>query len=122
MAKLPILLSIPHGGTEIPSEVKDRVILSPADLFDDGDAFTREIYDLEDRVAGVVSANIARAFIDLNRAPDDLPPGNPDGVIKSHTCYGKVIYKAGLEPDQTLIKTLLDKYYHPYHQRIQKAA
>jgi formiminoglutamase len=120
MARLPFLLSIPHGGRKIPQEVKDRVSLSPVDLFDDGDAYTREIYDLGDRVAEVISTNIARAFVDLNRAPDDLPPGNTDGAVKSHTCYGKVIYKAGLEPDQTLIKTLLEKYYHPYHQRIQK--
>lgn len=120
MSKLPILLSIPHGGTEIPPELKDRVILSSADLFDDSDAFTREIYDLGDRVSAVISTEIARAFVDVNRAPDDLPPENPDGVIKSHTCYRKVIYRKGLEPDEVLIKELLAKYYFSYHQRIQQ--
>lgn len=74
-----------------------------------------------DRVARVVSPDMGRAFVDMNRAPDDLPPQNPDGVIKSHTCYSRVIYKAGLEPDEALIKELLAKYYEPYHRQIRQA-
>ena len=118
MEKLPILLSIPHGGTTIPAELKDRIILSTEDMFDDGDAFTREIFDLKHRVSQVVTSDIARAFVDLNRDPIDLPPRNPDGVVKSHTCYGREIYKKDCAPDSKLIDTLLGKYYYPYHDRI----
>lgn len=117
---LPVLLSIPHGGEKIPSQLKGRLILSRKEIFEDIDAFTREIYDLGEKVAQVISSDIARTFVDLNRAPDDLPPQNPDGVIKSHTCYGKIIYQKGLEPDNTLIQKLLKNYYYPYHQRIEK--
>ncbi|MGV7222698.1 MAG: hypothetical protein ACQ9MH_14365 [Nitrospinales bacterium] len=43
MNQLPYLISIPHGGTKIPEEVAGSVCLSKKDLFEDGDAFTREI-------------------------------------------------------------------------------
>jgi len=119
MMSLPVLLSIPHGGMDVPIELLGRVCLERADLFDDSDAYSREIYDLGERVAAVISTGIARAFIDLNRAPDDLPAQNPDGVVKSHTCYGKAIYCKDAQPDENLVKRLLDKYYFSYHRRIK---
>lgn len=120
MHRLPLLLSIPHGGTIIPDEVKDRLIAGPHDLFDDSDPFTGEIYDIGDRVAYVVKAKVYRAVIDLNRSIDMLPPEFPDGVVKSHTCYGKPIYRPGLEPDEPFAKILLNKYYWPYHNQVEK--
>lgn len=118
--KLPVFISIPHGGTKVPVEVKNRAILSQKDLFDDTDPFTIEIYNLKEKVSKVIYTSIARAFVDLNRAPDDLPPRNPDGVIKSHTCFGEKIYQDNSEPSRYLIRQMLDKYYFPYHHRIQK--
>jgi len=120
MDKLPFFISIPHGGTETPDEVKDRICISHSDVLEDGDTFTREIYDLSDDVQQVLKANIARAFVDLNRAEDDLPPENPDGVVKSKTCYSKQIYIPGLEPDGPIIKELLVRYHRPYHGAIRK--
>jgi N-formylglutamate deformylase len=117
---LPILLSIPHGGTETPPEVADRVIASPAEIFEDGDAFTREIYDLGDRVAHVETARIARAFVDLNRAEDDRPPANPDGVVKTATCFSRPIYSEPL--DDAAAERLLARYHRPYHERLARAA
>lgn len=118
---MPVLISIPHGGTKVPVEVKNRVILAQEDLFDDSDPFTIEIFNLKEKVYKVIYTPIARAFVDLNRAPNDLPHRNPDGVIKSHTCYGKKIYQDNSEPNSYLVKQMLDKYYFPYHHRIQKA-
>ena len=117
---LPVLLSIPHGGTETPPEVADRVIASAADIFEDGDAFTREIYDLGDRVAHVQSARIARAFVDLNRAEDDRPPANPDGVVKTATCFDRPVYSEPLD-DET-IERLLVRHHRPYHEGLENAS
>jgi len=113
---LPCLLSIPHGGTLVPEEVIDLILLSPEDIIEDGDPFTPELYDLE--AVSVLKAKVARAIVDLNRAPNDLPPQNPDGVIKSETAFGKKVYREF--PDEELIEKLLDKYYFPYHRRIQE--
>ncbi|KAA3659696.1 MAG: N-formylglutamate amidohydrolase [Calditrichaeota bacterium] len=119
--KLPFLISIPHGGTVIPFEIRDKVGLSKHDLFNDSDAFTREIYDVEDMVAFQIKANIARAFVDLNRPTDALPPEFPDGVVKSLTCYNKPVYNNSSVLSKEETQVLLKKYYQPYHKKIQKA-
>ncbi len=121
MDTLPVLLSIPHGGMDVPAEVRDRVSLGPLDIHDDIDPFVREIYDLGPKVATVVATHIPRTFVDLNRARDDRPPRNPDGVVKTLTCVGKEIYARGKELDAALIDTLLERYYAPYHQRLRAA-
>lgn len=118
---LPILLSIPHGGTLTPPELEERVVITPQALHDDSDAYTREIFALEDQVMAVVVVDIARAFVDLNRAVNDRPPANPDGVIKSMTCLHQPIYCPGQEPDPTLTEQLLARYYEPYHAQLQAA-
>jgi len=117
---LPVLISIPHGGLSIPDELKNKIIIGKKEIFEDIDPFTRQIYDLGDKVITVFKTDIARTFVDLSRAPYDLPPKNPDGVIKSHTCFGKTIYKDSEQPDNLLITQLLDRYYHPFHNKLKR--
>lgn len=121
MKPLPVLLSIPHSGLYTPRELIDRTYIENDDLLDDSDAFTREIYDLGKKVKHVVATDIARAFVDVNRAPSDRPPANPDGVVKDTTCYGCPIYIPGREPDAGMVKKLLKRYYYPYHARLRQA-
>lgn len=111
--KLPILLSIPHGGLEIPSEVAGNVLLNEQQIIKDGDEGAREIYALDDHFEQVFRAIIARAFVDLNRATSDR---RPDGVVKTHTCWSEQVYKEPLT-DST-IDVLLEKYYFPYHAQL----
>ncbi len=121
MTKLPILLSIPHGGTRRPPELDGHLSITNKDLFDDSDPFVIELYDLGDKVQRVIKTDIARAFVDLNRSLQDMPPNNPDGLIKSNTCYDKPIYANGKEPDDYLKTMLIELYYNPYHSSIQKS-
>ena len=116
---LPFLISIPHGGTKIPEELKGRIRISRVDLFDDSDAYTPDIYDVGAVVQKVLIADIMRAFVDPGRSPDQMPPEDPDGLIKSCTCYSKPIYFEGQQPDDNLIKKLLQKYYDPYHDLLE---
>jgi formiminoglutamase len=121
MNKLPVLISIPHGGHVIPESIKDNVMLSSLELLDDSDAFTKNIYDIGNHAEYVIKTDIARAIIDLNRSQDQYPPEYPDGVIKSHTCYDKQIYKKGMEPDIKKKKQMIQSYYLPYHNNIKRA-
>lgn len=120
MQQIPVLISIPHGGLDIPEELINRVCIKPEDIFLDMDPFTQEIYDLDPWVIEVLTTDIARAFVDLNRAVDDLPPQNPDGIIKSMTCNKKPIYLKGKEPGESLRQTLIERYYHPYHRKARE--
>ena len=119
---LPVLVSIPHGGDQTPPEIADRVRLRPANRFDDADACTRDIYDVSAEAARLESFEVARAFVDVNRAPDDRPPANRDGVVKTATAYGVPVYHEGRELTDDLVETLLDRYYRPYHERLAAAA
>lgn len=118
--QLPVILSIPHGGVDVPKELFGCHRLNARDLFEDGDALTQELYDLGESVHAVIKAPIARAFVDLNRAPDSVK--NRDGVVKTHTVGGKRIYKRGtlMTPDD--IQCLLARYYYPYHDNLTRAA
>jgi formiminoglutamase len=116
----PILISVPHGGTETPPEVADRVRATEAEVFEDGDAFTREIYDVASLVGHHQAAQIARAFVDLNRAEDDRPPGNPDGVVKTATCFDRPVYAEPL--DDALTRRLIARYHRPYHAALTERA
>lgn len=118
---LPVLISIPHGGMDIPTELEEDVCITKFDLFDDIDPFVREIYNIGSSAKKIISTNIARTFVDLNRSIQDLPPKNPDGLIKSMTCYEKPIYHLKKEPDEKKIAILIEKYYKTYHREIQKS-
>ena len=120
--KLPVLISIPHGGVEIPKELERKTRLNAADLFEDGDALTQKIYDLGDAVGAVLKTPIARAFVDLNRAPQERPPTYPDGVVKKHTTNGKNIFKNNVSLNDAEIRVLLDQYYFPYHDALTRLA
>lgn len=117
---LPIIVSVPHGGETIAPEMSDRALLSRRDIFSDGDPLTREIYDFRAAAAHYFETSIARAVIDLNRAPHDLPPANLDGVVKSHTVTGKAIYRKNSIPCMNARHLLLKKYHTPYHEGLGK--
>ena len=115
----PILISIPHSGDIIPPEVADIVDITGKDIFYDGDAFTHEIYDFGKNVDALIKTPIARAIVDVNRASDDRPPENPDGVVKTVTTNGTPVYREGMFPGNDLVKDLLQKYYFPYHKTLE---
>jgi formiminoglutamase len=118
--KLPILVSVPHGGWKVAEEIRDIWALSKKDAFHDGDPLTNRIYDFHERVEFQITMEYYRAVVDLNRAPDDIAPENPDGVVKSHTCWNVPVYKPGTLPDDELKKILLDNYYFPYHKKLEE--
>ncbi len=118
--KLPILVSVPHGGTRIPSEIHAKHILTKRDIFWDSDGFTCQIYQASDLVFAYVETDIARAALDLNRAEDDLPPKNPDGIVKQKTCLGVSLYPNDALPSKEDTAILIEKYYRPYHSSLRR--
>lgn len=117
--KLPLLVSVPHGGELIPAEIAEKIVLTRQDVFWDSDACTRQIYDASDCVEAYIDTPIARAAVDLNRAEGDLPPENPDGIVKQKTCLAVDLYGDGGPPSRDDANALIRKYYRPYHRRLE---
>ena len=113
MMTLPILISVPHAGFEIPPEVETYNLLTQEEIICDGDEGASEIYAIESHVQAYATTDIARAFLDVNRSTNDR---GRDGVVKTHTCWDVPIYMGQLPED--LIEVMIRKYYQPYHEKL----
>lgn len=114
---LPIAISVPHAGIQVPEEIVPYCLLSREQIIKDGDEGAADIYNLQREVAEFISTDIARAIVDVNRSADDR---RPDGVVKTHTIWEERIYRKPLP--EGIVNTLLDKHYHPYHHRLNGLA
>lgn len=115
--KLPLLLSVPHAGLEVPTELADLHQLSADQIAEDGDVQAAQIYDLANDVAHLVTTSYARAFVDINRAPDDV---RKDGVVKSHTCWDVPIWRE--RPADEVFERVIERCHRPYHARLSELA
>jgi N-formylglutamate deformylase len=118
--RYPFLISIPHGGTDVPPEINGRLALGCEELNYYSDPVTRLLYRFGDSVGTTIDTPVSRMVVDLNRPPLPLPPNDPDGIIKVRTIDGRIVYREGQFPDMQLIHRLLMKWYFPYHQRIDE--
>jgi N-formylglutamate deformylase len=118
MDPYPFLLSIPHGGTRIPGEVAGLIALSPAEIGYYSDPATGLLYHFPGKVAHVLSTGISRMVVDLNRPPYHLPPRYPDGVVKTRTVHGGLVFRK--VPEMPLIHRLLMDHYFPFHAEIDR--
>jgi formiminoglutamase len=116
----PFLISVPHGGTEVPGSVRPRLRLTDEDLRNYCDPQTRVIFGYQDRVAAYIDTPVSRMVVDLNRPPLPLPTRDPDGIIKTRTFDGREVYLPGQVPDMPLIHALLMTHYFPYHQKVDE--
>ncbi|MGA2121132.1 MAG: N-formylglutamate amidohydrolase [Methanoregula sp.] len=118
--RYPFLISIPHGGTDIPQELAGRLALSRHEIRYYSDPVTRALYSFGSSVQAFIETPVSRMAVDLNRPPLPIPPRDPDGIIKVRTIDGKTVYREGLFPDMNLIHRLMMAWYFPYHQHIDE--
>jgi N-formylglutamate deformylase len=118
---LPLLISIPHAGTEMPEALAQRLTVVGRGL-PDTDWYVHQLYEFARELgASIIKANYSRYVVDLNRAPDSasLYVGNPTSpVCATETFGGSFIYMAGHEPDEREIAARIEEYWRPYHERI----
>ena len=122
MARLPLLLSIPHGGSMLPRELAPRFALSQAALFYESDPWTRELFAMGEMVQGRLEAEIARCVVDLDCDPGFRPPEDEDGVCKVQTDFGETIWQEEGFPTAEEIDRLLDRYHRPFHDVLARTA
>jgi N-formylglutamate deformylase len=114
----PLLISLPHNGTELPADLAERLVPS-AKLVPDTDWHVEKLYDFVHALgASVIVPKYSRYVIDLNRPRDDasLYPGQNTTSLCPVTAFsGEPIYLAGQEPDQNEITARIEQYWRPYH-------
>lgn len=116
----PLLISMPHVGTELMPEV--AVGLSdPAKDLCDTDWHLPRLYDFARGLgASLLIARWSRFNIDLNRPADDKPlyATATTGLFPDVLFDGQALYAPGGTPDATARAGYLKDIWEPYHGRI----
>ncbi|MFC5500564.1 N-formylglutamate deformylase [Caenimonas terrae] len=118
----PLLVSIPHLGTEIPPEL--RPLYDPRALaVEDADWHLDRLYDFLPALgASVLQPRYARYVIDLNRPPDDTPmyPGASNTELCPTRFFnGDALYAEGRAPPAADLAARREQYWRPYHEALQ---
>lgn len=117
----PLLISIPHSGTQVPAQMLRR-FSSIAGQLPDTDWHVDRLYEFARGMgASIVKANYSRYVVDLNRGADSAAlyassPTSP--VCPTLTFSGKAIYERGDVPDELEIRERVKDYWQPYHRCI----
>lgn len=132
---VPVFYDSPHSGRTIPDDFVTAVSL--ADLRTGEDAFVDELVSgCLDHGIGLIAAEFPRAYIDVNRAVDDLDEGllsapwpggaNPTdksvrgmGLIRREILRGVPLYSAPLSVAE--VSARIETYYRPYHAAVKAA-
>ena len=114
------ILHIPHSSTTIPSEYRDRFLLSDEDLATEllkmTDAFTDELFS---RIGGTeIVFPVSRLLVDVERFEDDAQEPMAEkgmGVLYTKTHDQHPLRK---RPKAEEREALLNAFYRPHHQAL----
>jgi N-formylglutamate deformylase len=119
---IPLLVSFPHAGTEIPPHIARRMT-PEALLRADTDWHLPQLYDFTRELgASTLVPRYSRYVVDLNRPPTDtnLYPGqDTTGLVPVDTFRKQPIYLDGELPGDAEIAERRDDYWAPYHAALQ---
>ncbi len=119
---IPLLVSMPHVGTDIPEDVLATMTPAATDK-QDTDWHLVRLYDfLGEMGASVLSARWSRYVIDLNRPPENtnLYPGqDTTGLCPVDTFHREPLYRDGHAPDEAEVRRRLQAYWQPYHRQLR---
>jgi len=120
----PLLVSMPHVGTDVPPEIAARFTVQAAGL-PDTDWHVDRLYDFLDALgAARLQPTQSRYVIDLNRAPDDRPlyaGASNTELCPTATFAERPIYRPGAAPHGAEIAARRATYWQPYHDCLRGA-
>ena len=128
----PVIFASPHSGRDYPAEFLGQALLDRRAIRSSEDAFVDELFGMAPAMgAPLLAARAPRAYIDLNRAADELDPAvieglsrvphNPRissglGVIPRVVAGGRAIYRGKLSLAEAELR--LRRFWHPYHHAL----
>jgi N-formylglutamate deformylase len=119
----PLLISLPHDGEIVPSELIAR--LTPdARRLPDTDWFVSRLYAFARELgASLLRPRYSRYLVDLNRPPDDLslyPGQNTTGLCPTIQFDGSPLYLEGEAPSANEIEDRVERFWRPYHTALSE--
>ena len=128
-----VIFASPHSGRDYPGAFLNRVALDRHEIRSSEDAFIDRLFAAAPgHGAPFLAAGAPRAFVDLNRAPEELDPALIDGVKRSAhnpriasglgviprvVANGRPIYRGKLTLDEAQAR--IAGYWRPYHDMLQ---
>jgi len=129
---LPLILASPHSGRGLPKDFRPAPGIRALSLRSAEDAYVDDlIQDGADHGASLIRAGVSRAYVDLNRAPDELDPELVEGiapkmasakarhgfgVVPRLTGDGQVLQEGRLT--KAAVQARLARYHRPYHEAL----
>jgi N-formylglutamate amidohydrolase len=129
-----VIFASPHSGRDYQPNFLQRAILDEHVIRSSEDAFVDRLFDMVPRFgAPFLVAGAPRAFVDLNRAPDELDPALIEGVrrvahspriasglgiIPRVVANGRAIYRGKISYDEAQGRIV--RYWRPYHDMLQR--
>ncbi|MBS7538821.1 N-formylglutamate deformylase [Ancylobacter lacus] len=115
----PLLLSLPHTGTDIPPDIEAQLV-SPWLARKDCDWWIERLYGFAaDLGATLVRTGVSRTVVDVNRDPSgaSLYPGQATTELCPTTTFdGEPLYRPGLGPD---VAARREGWFTPYHAALE---
>lgn len=129
-----VVFSSPHSGRDYPAAFLRNSVLDERSIRSSEDAFVEELFAAAPEFgAPLLAATVPRAFIDLNRAAEELDPAlvedvgrpahNPRissglGVIPRVVANGRVIYRGKIGRAEA--EARIAAHWLPYHDRLRR--
>lgn len=128
-----VVFASPHSGRDYPWRFLRTTVLNEHQVRSSEDAFVDKLFECAPGSERAFKAYAPRAFVDLNRAVDELDPAliegvrpkghNPRvasglGVVPRVVANGRAIYRGKLSLAEA--ERRIDLYWRPYHTMLQQ--
>lgn len=128
-----VIFASPHSSRDYPKSFLQQSVLDDHAIRSSEDAFVDRLFAAApDSGAPFIEATAPRAYVDMNRSPDELDPAliqgmrsvtyNPRivsglGVVPRVVANSRCIYSGKLTMEE--VQARIDTYWHPYHEKLQ---
>ncbi|MGR3492690.1 MAG: N-formylglutamate amidohydrolase [Shimia sp.] len=129
-----VVFASPHSGRDYPQWFLRKTVLDERAIRSSEDAYVDRLLEAAPQYgAPLLLAGAPRAFVDLNRAPDEMDPAlvknarrvphNPRvasglGVVPRVVSGGRAIYRGKITLDEAHHRVAT--YWRPYHDKLQE--
>lgn len=118
--RVPLVVSIPHTGTYVPDDIRDRLASDAIRALPMTDWHLHQLYDfLPELGVTVIHATWSRLVADLNRPPHGgkLYPGRFEtGIVARETFWGDPVWRE--PPTAEEEEDWKQQVHAPYHRRL----